>query len=135
MHYSAARRQCNQSSTNVLKLHPSPAPLEPRLCVLSNPKVKDTCKIQAEPSVFERSIALPDPIMTKSVIVTNSAAHDENEMHVCVKRNVGCCPSRKRKQEMQWTERSGRIDGAPINRKEERVVQEHGQINCEVCHR
>merc|ERR1719284_1941987 len=34
-----------------------------------------------------------------------------------------------------WTERSGRIDGAPINRNEERVAQEHGQTNCKACHR
>ena len=34
-----------------------------------------------------------------------------------------------------WTERSGRIDGAPINRNEERLAQEHGQTNCEACHR
>ena len=54
---------------------------------------------------------------------------------MCAKRNVGCCTSRRRKQEMQWTERAGRIDGAPINRNEERVAQEHGQTNCEECHR
>ena len=34
-----------------------------------------------------------------------------------------------------WTERSGRIDGAPIIRNEERMAQEHGQTNCETCHR
>ena len=34
-----------------------------------------------------------------------------------------------------WTERSGRIDGTPINRNEERMAQEHGQTNCEACHR
>ena len=34
-----------------------------------------------------------------------------------------------------WTERSGRVDGAPINRNEERVAKEHGRTNCEACHR
>ena len=34
-----------------------------------------------------------------------------------------------------WTERHGRVDGAPINRNEERMAQEHGQTNCEACHR